>query len=289
MTVDFEAGFNPLTDMPDFKPEWMTDRQVEQIADAIDFTVRPTLPDASVAATAAPPAGWEIETTSVTFDGSVGRVVFHLTAPAGTQLPDAENADYVYPQNDNLLIPDTGSFKPNFWQVFSQEDGDGKGNTIDLVYIFAMETVDDPTFPRNAGWHAHLVDLMTTSWEGESPVNQVVAQGVWEPEVRFADCDHRKIDFLNSPLQITVDGDSITIASLQLRTMGTLMTVTEGMEDAGWMALTVVMKDGSEIQLGIGDSTGSVTRNVAEAPIDLSQVALLRLPDGTELPSSGAE
>ena len=80
MTVDFEAGFNPLTDMPDFKPEWMTDRQVEQIADAIDFTVRPTLPDASVAATAVPPAGWEIETTSVTFDGSVGRVVFHLTA-----------------------------------------------------------------------------------------------------------------------------------------------------------------------------------------------------------------
>ena len=289
MTVDFEAGFNPLTDMPDFQPAWMTDRQVEQIADAIDFTVRPTLPDASAAAAAAPPAGWEIETTSVTFDGSVGRVVFHLTAPAGTQLPDAENADYVYPQNDNLLIPDTGSFKPNFWQVFSQEDGDGKDNTINLVYIFAMETVDDPTFPRNAGWHAHLVDLMTTSWNGESPVNRVVAQGVWEPEVRFADCDHRKIDFLSSPLQITVDGVPITIASLQLRTMGTLMTVTEGMEDAGWMVLTVVMKDGAEIHLGIGDSTGRVTRNVAEAPIDLSQVALLRLPDGTELPSSGAE
>ena len=199
------------------------------------------------------------------------------------------NADYVYPRNDDLLIPDTGSFKPNYWQVFSQEDGDGKGNTIDLVYIFAMETVDDPAFPRNASWHAHLVDLMTTSWEGESPVNRVVAQGVWTPEVRFADCDHRKIDFLNSPLQITVDGDSITIASLQLRTMGTLMTVTEGMEDAGWMALTVVMKDGSEIHLGIGDSTGRVTRNVAESPIDLSQVALLRLPDGTELPSSGVE
>ena len=173
--------------------------------------------------------------------------------------------------------------------VFSQEDGDGKGNTIDLVYIFAMETVDDPTFPRNAGWHAHLVDLMTTSWNGESPVNRVVAQGVWEPEVRFADCDHRKIDFLNSPLQITVDGVPITIASLQLRTMGTLMTVTEGMEDVGWMVLTVVMKDGAEIHLGIGDSTGRVTRNVAEAPIDLSQVARLRLPDGTELPSSGVE
>lgn len=286
MSVDFEAGFNPLTDMPDFQPTWMTDRQVEQIADAIDFTLRPTLPDASVAAAAAPPAGWEIETKSVTFDGSVGRVVFRLTAPAGTQLPDAENADYVYPQNDDLLLPDTGSFEPNFWQVFSQEDGDGKDNTIDLVYIFAMETVDDPAFPQDARWHAHLVDLMTTSWEGESPVNRVVAQGVWEPEVRFADSDNRKIDFINSPLQITVDGVSTTIASLQLRTMGTLMTVTEGMEDAGWMDQTVVMKDGSEIPLGIGDSTGSVTRNVAEAPIDLSQVAFLRLPDGTELPAS---
>ena len=86
-----------------------------------------------------------------------------------------------------------------------------------------------------------------------------------------------------------MDGVSITIASLQLRTMGTLMTVTEGMEDAGWMDLTVVMKDGAEIHLEIGDSTGNVTRNVAEAPIDLSQVALLRLPDGTELPSSGVE
>lgn len=154
-----------------------------------------------------------------------------------------------------------------------------------------MEDADiiDLYFSRNASWHARLADLMTTSWEGESPVNRVVAQGVWEPEVRFADCDNRKIDFLNSPLQITVDGVPITIASLQLRTMGTLMTVTEGMEDAGWMALTVVMKDGSEIHLGIGDSTGNVTRNVAESPIDLSQVALLRLSDGTELPSSGVE
>lgn len=151
-----------------------------------------------------------------------------------------------------------------------------------------MEDADiiDLYFARNASWHAQLVDLMTTSWNGESPVNRVVAQGVWAPEVRFADCDHRKIDFLNSPLQITVDGGPVTIASLQLRTMGTLMTVTEGMEDAGWMVLTVVMKDGSEIQLGIGDSTGRVTRNVADAPIDLSQVALLRLPDGTELPAS---
>ena len=288
MSVDFEAGFNPLTDMPDFQPEWMTDRQVEQIADAIDFTVRPTLPDASVAAAAAHPAGWEIETKSVIFDGSVGRVVFHLTAPAGTQLPDAENADYVYPQNDDLLIPDTGSFEPNYWQVFSEEDGDEKDNTINLVYIFGMETVDDPDFPQNAVWHAHLVDLMTTSWDGLSPVNRVVAQGVWEPEVSFADCDRRKIDFLHSPLQITVDGASITIASLQLRTMGTLMTVTEGMEDAETMVLTVVMKDGTEVYLGIGDSTGNVIRNVAETPIDLSQVSRLRLPDGTELCSVGA-
>lgn len=286
MTVNFEAGFNPLTDMPDFQPEWMRDRQVEQIADAIDFTVRPTLPDASVAAAAAHPVGWEIETKSVIFDGSVGRVVFHLTAPAGTQLPDAENADYVYPQNDDLLIPDTGSFDPNYWQVFSEEDGDGKDNTIDLVYIFGMVTVDDPDFPQDAGWRAHLVDLMTTNWDGFSPVNQVVAQGVWEPELSFADCDRRKIDFLHSPLQIAVDGAPITIASLQLRTMGTLMTVTEGMEDAGFMVLTVVMKDGTEVYLGIGDSTGNVTRNVAETPIDLNQVSLLRLPDGTELPAS---
>ena len=289
MSVEFEAGFNPLTDMPDFQPEWMTDRQVEQIADAIDFTVRPTLPDASVAVAADHPAGWEIETKSFVFDGSVGRVVFHLTAPVGTQLPDAGNADYVYPQNDDLLVPDTGSFAPNYWQVFSEEDGDGKDNTIDLVYTFGMETVDDPDFPQNASWHAHLVDLMTTSWDGASPVNQVIAQGVWEPEVSFADRDNRRIDFLHSPVQITVDGAPITIASLQLRTMGTLMTVTEGMEEAETMVLTVVMKDGTETYLGIGDSTGNVTRNVAETPIDLSQVALLRLPDGTELPASSVD
>ena len=285
MTVTFLAGFAPLTDDPSFTPEWMTDGQIQQIADLIDFTIRPTLPDAAAAGSTEHPEGWEIETKSAEFDGAFGRIVFHLTAPKGTRLPNGEDGDYVYPQNDDILIPDTGTFTPNYWQTFSQDDGDGLENTTDLVYIFAAETADDPTFPENATWHGRLVDLLTENWDGPAPApaQQSVAQGVWEPEIGHIALDTDRIDFLTEPLTITVGGAPVTLASLQLRKMGVLMTVSSGMDDAIGLNLTVVLKDGTELAPGGGDSTGNTLRLVLDAPIDLNQVASIRFLDDTEL------
>lgn len=285
LTVHFEAGFNPLTDIPDFVPEWMTDRQVEQVADAIDFTIRPQLPDPDAAVVTGHTPGWEIETKNVCFDGSFGWLVFHLTAPAGTALPGGDG-EYVYPDNTDheILIPDTGELGSNFWTFYSEDDGDGLENTTDLVYIFGLETIDDPDFPMEANWIAHIEDLTASYMEGRRDVEKIIAEGVWEPEFSFTGCDTRRIECLREPLTVSSDQFKGTIESFQLRSLGAVITVAEGSGDCGFLDAVAVLKDGTEIPMSVGDCEGRTARRLADRPIDLDQVSAVRLPDGTELP-----
>lgn len=285
MTVHFEAGYNPLTDDPDFVPEWMTNRQVEQIADAVDFTIRPQLPDTSAAAISSHASGWEIETKEVFYDGSFGRVVFRLTAPEGTVLPCADG-EYVYPdnRNGNMLVPETGAFHRNFWVIASEEDGDGLTNTTDLVYLFGMETIDDPAFPLNAKWTAHFEDFTAQYLDGEKTQNEIIAEGVWETEVSFADCELRTIELLTKPITVSCQGRQMTIESIQLRSLGTIFTLTENIQDGDYLNAVAIMEDGSEIPMVIGDGSNCTIRRAADVPIDLDQVICVRLSDGTELP-----
>lgn len=285
MTVHFEAGYNPLTDIPDFVPEWMTDWQVEQVADAIDFTIRPQLPDVSASIVSSHAPGWEIETKAVYYDGSFGRVVFRLTAPEGTVLP-CTNGEYVYPDNRdaNILIPETGMFNRNFWVISSEEDGDGLTHTTDLVYLFGMETIDDPAFPMNAKWIAHIEDISAQYSDNQKTRNKIIAEGVWETEVSFANCDLRSMECLAEPITISYSGSQVTIESFQLRSLGAVITIAEGSDVGQFLDAVAVMKDGTEIPMIIGDSSNRTIRRAADSPIDLDLVACVRLPDGTELP-----
>lgn len=281
MTVSFEAGYNPETDLPDFQPEWMTDEQVEQVADAIDFTIRPQLPDAASGTAIGHPEGWEIETKQVDFDGTFGRVVFHLTAPKGTDLPCTDGS-YVYPQNDNVLIPDTGEFNPDAWQIASWEDGDGRKNTTDIVYLFALENIDDPDFPMNANWRGHLVDLIAQNADNFDTTQEVIAQGVWEPEVKFQNCDLRKIELLSEPITVSAYRGRVTLDSIQVRSMGIILTAAQGTKNFNAPRVTAVLKDGTEIQMEMGAGRGLVERDIWASPVDLDQLAHIRLSDDTE-------
>ncbi len=285
LTIQFEAGYNPLTDIPEFVPEWMTDRQVEQVADAIDFTIRPQLPDQSASVVTSHDPGWEIETKQVLFDGSFGKVVFHLTAPEGTVLP-CDDGEYVYPDNrdSDVLIPEAGTFEKDFLTVYSEDDGDGLTNTADLVYFFGVKTIDDPAFPLDGKWIAHIEDLTTQNWDGQKIVREVIAQGVWEPEVSFAGSDLRTIECLTEPITVSSSEGSVKITSFQLRTLGAVITLAEGSDIPHFLNPTAVMKDGTEIPMGIGDGQGRTIRKAADTPINLDQVSLVRLPFGTELP-----
>lgn len=285
ITVQFEAGYNPMTDDPEFVPEWMTDHQVEQVADAIDFTIRPQLPDQSASAVSSHDPGWEIETKQVLFDGSFGKAVFHLTAPEGTVLPDGDDG-YVYPDNlfSNVLVPETGTFEVSYSTGYSEDDGDGLANTTDIVYFFGVKTIDDPAFLLDGKWIAHIEDLATRHFDGQKIIEKVIAQGVWEPEVSFAGSDLRTIECLTEPITISGSEGKVTITSFQLRALGVVITLAEGSDIPHFLTPTAVMKDGTEIPMGIGDFHGRTIRKAADTPIDLDQVDFVRLEDGTVLP-----
>jgi len=297
MAAVFEPGYNPLTDDPDFEPEWMTDRQVEQVADAIDFSIRPSLPDMDARVAAEHEAGWEITPQSACYDGAVGRVVFRLTAPEGTALYGIKegviengNVNYVIPGNWNRspFTPASGPYDLNFYTCYTAEDGDGLENTADLIFVFCQyEKTDDPAFPLDENWDAWFEDLIISYYDGRETVEKTAAAGIWESEFSFAGSDLRKLEFLDASISYPAEGSGgdAVITSIQLRSLGAIITYAgENDNDPLWR-MEAVMRDGSVIKLR-AYTTG---RLYAEKAIDLDEVAFLRLPDGTELqrPTSG--
>ena len=75
----------------------MTDRQIELVADAIDFAIQPKIPtQADVDAQAEIPQeatqnGYTLRLKSVETDGYVARILLGVTAPEGTVLPTEGN------------------------------------------------------------------------------------------------------------------------------------------------------------------------------------------------------
>ena len=286
---EFRAGFDPMTDDPDFKREWMTDSQIEQIADALDWNLRPQLPNAAAAADVSHPQGWEIETKQAIFDGSLGRLVLHLTAPKGTGLLTHE-VEQIIPSNDDLLYAGDLQLSPISWSIGAEEDGDGLENTADIVYTFGLSPEDAAAFPLDAKWTAHLEDLVTSYSEGMKDIEYVIAQGVLECPVSFKDSDQRSIEFLEAPLHVTTPDGDVTLESIRLRCLGATLTCREGAEDPGSIDAIAILEDGTQIPMITGYSEQTYSCREANTPIDLDKVRALRLSDGTELPlpQSGA-
>lgn len=281
MAFSFEAGYNPMTDDPNFVPEWMTDRQVEQVADAIDFSIRPQLPDASAANITGHPKDWEIETKAVYFDGAYGKLIFHLTAPRKIDLQMEKGAD-LYPDNMHTLSfsSPAGTIKVNNWTYYGQDDGNGKKNTADIVIEFGVENIDDPLFQSETTWHMHMEDLVSRRSNGRKEVEEIIAEGVWDPEFTFQNCDFRKIECLTAPIQIKERGTTFKLLSYELRNNCALITVEDNFNMPLSLGSFVILDDGTEIPLIIGDSRGNLARRAADSPIDLDHVAAIRFEDG---------
>ena len=280
---EFRAGFDPETDIPDFERAWMTDRQIEQIADALDWNLRPQLPDAAAAADESHPQGWEIETKQAIFDGCLGRLVLHLTAPKGTGLLTHE-VEQLCPSNDYLLYAGELQLSPISWSIGAEEDGDGLENTADIVYTFGLSPEDAAAFPFDASWTAHLEDLVTSYSEGLKDMEYVIAQGVLECPVSFQGSDQRSIEFLEAPLHVTTPNGDVTLESIRLRRLGVTLTFREGTENPGSIGAIAILEDGTQIPMNIGYTRKTYSCREADTPIDLDKVRALRLSDGTELP-----
>ncbi len=274
----------------------MTDRQLELVADAIDFAIQPKVPtQADVAAQAAIPAGatqngYTLAVKSVETDGYVARILLSLTAPEDVDLEglalsfDRNSFTATGRQSGGI----TGGVVP---------DGDGLANTVDLLeeYFVTFQEGQRP-YELGSTWELNVTDLYV-DWRTESA--RILTEGDWHFSVTFdeTNTDYRELELLSEPITLKAstgwlaDGTDVVeeypVSSFRLHKFSSVVIWDSSSQTQAGDRLPyadfymwnghftyAVLKDGTQIEL-LGE------RNAE--PIDLSQVDHVLLPDGTRL------
>ena len=302
MSLQIEArvdlGFN-VDGKTWFEYLYMTDRQMEQVADAIDFSIQPNLvtqEDAAAqpeAPSSATQNGYTLTLKSVETDGYVARILVSVTAPEGI---DIESLD-IGTGNGGNLTPTAGQAygSGGFNDI---PDDDGLVNTKDLL-MEASLYFEDGSMPFSVGstWNLQIEDLWVDKYRD---TEQLLVEGEWSFPITFDETngDYREIELLSEPITATAcygwgaDGtdalEKFTVTSFKLRKFSSditwdLIDDYRGEKNFGSSAdfyswrdhfTYAVMKDGSKIQM-VADQNSE--------PIDLDQVDHVLLADGTRL------
>ena len=151
---------------------YLTDAQMEQIADAINFGINPRIatqedvdnqPQASNSATQ---DGYTVELKSVVTDGAVAHITLRITAPEGTIISRTtreghENEPYhIDTSNLGRLTPMEGKVGSGSAGMNPKEDGDGLDNTQDFVIEAEMSMMDgSKPFAIGSTWTIRLEDM----------------------------------------------------------------------------------------------------------------------------------
>lgn len=276
---------------------YMSDRQLELLADAIDFTIQPrlvenyeALPDGAVGS-GEWINGFSIELKSVETDGYAATITLGITAPEGTVL---ESEDFrIVPGNwiRGFFTPVTevDAISSNFGGG-ARPDGDGLANTVDYVLEATCTTRDGSMpFGPDAIWRIYFEDIHSSWWDPakQKQSESLIAEGTWDIEVSFAGGDFQVIQLLSQPITAkactgwALDGTDVieerTITSLKLRSQSIELTCED--KSADFFCFTgkfsyVVMKDGSQMEFYGSDFPQAV---------DLDEVACVILADGTRI------
>ena len=288
---------------------FLTDTQMEQLADAIDFGIQPRIatqkdvenqPDAPNVETQ---DGYTIQVKSVETDGWIARITLSITAPEGTIIsrntaPGFEKERFhIGPTNLDNFEPAADRFASSSggWNV--EEDGDGLDNTQNLV----METrysMEDGSAPFASGktWIIHFEDLVGDYWDSTKSefAATPLATGEWTFEITFDETNghYNESELLTQPIIAGVsvgwkpDGtdvvEDVTLTSVKLRKYS--LTIThDGPEYVDFSFINgqrmfAVMKDGSKIEI-LGN--GLIYQPYGE--LDFEQLDYIQLADGTKL------
>lgn len=276
----------------------MTEKQLNMVADALDFAIQPNVPtQADVDAQAAPPQeatqnGYTLKLKSVETDGYVAQILIGITAPEDIVLSTEKPLHFANWRG--MLVPADGS-EAAFGPVNTLDDGDGKANTIDVLLTQSVTAKNtDAPFAAGSTWTLYLVDLVYSS------TDETLTEGEWQFPISFGadNCDDRELELLTSPILMKAgtgwlpDGTDVVmefpVSSFKLRKFSSKIvrdTAAETEEQCaesytdfyGWNGhfICVVMKDGTRIELWDQEN---------DSAIDLTQVDYVLLPDGTKLP-----
>jgi len=275
----------------------MTDKQLDIVADALDFAIQPNVPtQADVDAQAAPPQeatqnGYTLKLKSVETDGYVARDVVGVTAPEDV---DIESLN-ISTGRTFFRTPgrDSNGINGDFNDV---TDDDGLANTKDLVAEFTVSFRDGlRPFELGATWDLDITDLYVDQW---LPTSRVLTEGDWHFFITIDESctNYREIELLSEPITLKAstgwgeDGtdrlEAFPVTSVKLRSQSISLTADTGEKTYadffcfnGTIAC-VVMKDGSRVD---------ILNQCLEKPIDLDQADYVLLPGDTKLPVPAAQ
>ncbi len=263
--------------------------------------------------------GYILELKSAVTDGRTARIILGVTAPEGTVLSrkdgiyDMYGAEFGNFGNYSVLQASDGrswrDYGGGMETMRGLEDGDGKENTVDILYITEMklpnEGISEIYFDPNLTWTLHIEGItMDRSEYPEKILTQTVPlfsnEDTWDLEFTFdKDTDTREIEFLTKPKAIKAktvgSGDSLRDLTMESFRLSSLQLRVKWQDDyEGKLAdyvgevyktVTVVMKDGTQVPL---DGSGDYTIQDYVNPINLDQVDYVELIDGTKLYPLGA-
>ena len=275
----------------------MTEKQLNMVADALDFAIQPNVPtQADVDAQAAPPQeatqnGYTLKLKSVETDGYVARVVVGVTAPEDVDIESLNISTgrtfFRTPDRDSNGI--NGDFN-------DVTDGDGLANTKDLVAEFTDPFLDGlRPLELGAAWDLDITDLYVDQWR---PTSRVLTEGDWHFSITIDESctNYREIELLSEPITLKAstgwgqDGtdclEAFPVTSMKLRSQSISLTADTGENTyADFFCFDrtiacVVLKDGSRVD---------ILNQCLEKPIDLDQADYVLLPGDTKLPVPAAQ
>ena len=301
-----------ITGKTTHEQEFMTDQQIERLADAIDFSIEPQLIDDwealtnQAVETGEVIEGYSITLKSVKSDGNNAFITLGITAPEGVNLQEYNGYPVsLKPSNRWGFFEDISGGSGNVAGGYgSEDDGDGKTNTQNVVlrYTAGHEQTREGELPFASGkvWKIYWQDIYLNylNEETDEAENVLLVNGDWSFDVIFEDVVTEELELIQTPVPAKVSygwdmqGNDVyrdtMITSFLLRPMSAsiicdLEDVAPDFLTVGDRCVYVIMKDGSRIAL-YSDNAGSGVQNLQpESGIELSQVAAVVMPDGTEL------
>lgn len=276
----------------------MTDRQLEQVADAIDFSITPAAAEKKTASTPtaiAPKAGYNVELKSAVTDGYMAYITLGITAPEGTSLADF----YLRPGNLQADLLTSGTPAADTVSVAAcqtQESPDGRENRREMVIrVYREREGGEKPFGADTTWVLRIRNLIGSyrNPQENDPPKLVLTEEVWEFPISFEGSNLREKAILKAPMDVCygratdLDGKDVELtANMTSFTLRSMSAVLLGDNVTVWNFrdnIHVVMKDGTWVRLvAWGEAPGGINL-VPRIPIDLDEADHISLPDGSQL------
>ena len=179
------------------------------------------------------------------------------------------------------------------------DDEDPSDNVGYILFTFEVQsTIPDAfTLQDETSYTLQINNLQNIYLEDGEITNEIVAQGPWEFDLDFSGIAMEEVELISDPVDCVVTEDywyvpkdvPIQIVSFRLRALSVDITFTfncpeEDQYIHDMLPCTVVMKDGSTVELEEGGNQRYAVEMRCPVPIVLDEVDHVILPDGTKLP-----